>query len=209
MNLRIIFSLLIVAALCVGSAWAQDKNLLNATLKGKVRDDNGKSLSGVTVVLRQGETEIKTLTSDKNGEFTFENIKPGTYGLTLRKAKLTTATLEDIVLKAGDKVNLPDKLTMTINEGELALLRGSVFTAEGRSAAGIRVELQRVNADGSVKKLDDRVTGQYGMFAFRLPPDVGQYRVIAKIAGNPASETVNIDGAAIYRVAIQLPGGKK
>ncbi len=207
MKLHKIFSVVLLFALCAAGAWAQtpDKNSGTATLKGKVRDENGKNLSGVTVILRQGENEIKTIASDKNGEFIFENVAAGLYGLTLRKAKLTTATLENIQLKAGDKLALPDKLTMSVNEGELALLRGSVFTADGRSAAGVKVELLRVNADGSTKKLQDRVTGQFGMFAFRLPTDVGQYRVVAKVTGNPASEVVNVDGAAIYRVAVQLP----
>ena len=184
---------------------AQEKNGLSASLSGKARDENGKNLAGVTVILRQGQTEVKTATTDKNGEFAFDNIKPGVYGLTLRKAGLSTISLEDIKLGAGDQRQIKDKLVMDVNEGDLALLRGSVFTAEGRSVSGVKVELWRVNADGSAKKVDDGYTSLYGQVAFRRSPAAAQYRMVAKTANNPTSEVVNVDGAAIYRTAIQLP----
>ena len=190
---------------CVAGGAAQDNSFITASLKGKVRDENGKNLANVSVVLRQGEKEVKSATTDKNGEFMFDNLKPGVYGLTFRKAGLTTTSLEDLTLRAGDKFQLKDKITMDVNEGDLALIRVSVFTAEGRSAAGIKVELMRISADGSMKKLEEGFTGLYGQFAFRRTPDAAQYRIIAKIASNPASEVVNVDGAAIYRTAIQLP----
>ncbi len=199
-----LFSFILLLA-CVALSAAQDNSLINASLKGKVRDENGKNLANVSVVLRQGEKEVKTATTDKNGEFMFDNLKPGVYGLTCRKAGLTTTSLDDISLRAGDKFQLKDKITMDVNEGDLALIRVSVFTAEGRSAAGIKVELLRVNADGSMKKLEEGFTGLYGQFAFRRSPDIAQYRIIAKIANNPVSEVVSVDGAAIYRTAIQLP----
>jgi protocatechuate 3,4-dioxygenase beta subunit len=157
------------------------------------------------VTLRQGEKEIKTVTTDKNGDFSFANLKPGVYGLTCRKAGLSTASLEDITLRAGDKIQLKDKITLDVNEGELALIRVSVFTAGGRSVAGVKVELMRVNSDGSLKKIDESVTGLYGQVAFRRTPDTAQYRAIAKTANNPASDIINVEGAAIYRTAIQLP----
>jgi protocatechuate 3,4-dioxygenase beta subunit len=198
------FALTLLLA-CVSLGAAQESSLINASLKGKVRDENGKTLAGVSVTLRQGEKEVKVVATDKNGEFLFENLKPGVYGLTCRKAGLRTTSAEDITLRAGDKFQLKDKIVMDVNEGELALIRVSVFTAEGRSAAGVKVELMRVNADGSMKKIDDTYTGTYGQAAFRRTPDTAQYRVIAKIGNNPASEVVNVEGAAIYRTAIQLP----
>ncbi|MFL6253910.1 MAG: carboxypeptidase-like regulatory domain-containing protein, partial [Pyrinomonadaceae bacterium] len=75
---------------------------------------------------------------------------------------------------------------------------------------GAKVELARVEADGSIKRLDDRVSNATGSFAFRLPPDHARYRLTAKADGaEPATEELNIDGAAIYRIALSLHSAKK
>ena len=48
------------------TALGQDKSL--GAIKGKVRVETG-SPSGVTVVVRHGETEVTRSTTDKNGDF--------------------------------------------------------------------------------------------------------------------------------------------
>ena len=58
--------ILLFAGVTLGAA--QEKSGLSASLSGKARDENGKNLAGVTVILRQGQTEVKTATTDKNGE---------------------------------------------------------------------------------------------------------------------------------------------
>ena len=69
-------------------------------------------------------------------------------------------------------------------------------------------ELQ--HCDGTVKKIDGRITNEIGAFTFRLTPDVAKYRVTAKPnSGEPVSKDIEIDGAAVYRIALSLkPGGK-
>jgi hypothetical protein len=203
--MKLIRNLSAIILLCAAFVAAQDKNPTLGSLKGKARDETGKSLANVSVILRQGETEVKTASTDKNGEFVFDHLKPGVYGLTLRKAGLSTISIEDVNIRAGESVQLKDKLTMSVNEGDLALIRVSVFTAGGRIAAGVKVELMRVNGDGSMKKVGESVTGLYGQVAFRRSPDAAQYRAIAKIGNNPVSDIINVDGAAIYRTAISLP----
>jgi protocatechuate 3,4-dioxygenase beta subunit len=113
--------------------------------------------------------------------------------------------MEHVEVRAGKTVSLKDRLFLPVDEGSIAHLRGSVFRADGRSLPGAKVELARAEADGSFKKLDDRVTNSTGSFAFRLPPQNARYRVTAKADGmQPATEEVNVDGAAIFRVALSL-----
>jgi hypothetical protein len=97
-------------------------------------------------------------------------------------------------------------LILTIDEGSIAFLSGSVFTAEGRSVANAKVELARILEDGTTKKIDSRVTTETGSFKFRLSPELGKYRVSVKRDGvEPVTKDVEIDGAAVYRVALSLP----
>jgi hypothetical protein len=96
-------------------------------------------------------------------------------------------------------------LILTIDEGSIAFLSGSVFSATGRSVPNVKVELSRILEDGTLKKIDGRVTTETGSFKFRLSPDPGKYRVTVKTEGEPVTKDVEIDGAAVYRVALSLP----
>jgi protocatechuate 3,4-dioxygenase beta subunit len=114
--------------------------------------------------------------------------------------------MEDIEVKAGKTRALGDRLVLTIDDGSIAFLSGSVFNATGRSVANAKVELFRILDDGSTKKIDGRITTETGSFKFRLSPDPGKYRVTVKTEGaEPVSKDVEIDGAAVYRVALSLP----
>ncbi len=184
-------------------ALGQDKSL--GAIKGKVRVETGTP-AGVTVVVRRGDTEVTRSTTDKNGDFLVSKLKPGIYGVTFRKPGLSIGSLEDIEVKAGKTRSLGDRLILTIDEGSIAFLSGSVFGATGRSVPNVKVELLRIQEDGTTKKIDSRVTTETGSFKFRLSPDPGKYRVSVKADGvEPVTKDVDIDGAAVYRVALNLP----
>lgn len=192
----------IVLVACAAVAVAQDKS--TGAIKGKVRVETGTP-SGVTVVVRRGETEVTRAETQKNGEFLVSRLQPGKYGLTFRKAGLSIGTMEDIEVKAGKTRSLGDRLILTIDEGSIAFIGGSVFTADGHSVPNAKVELSRILEDGSVKKIDGRITTETGSFKFRLSPDAAKYRVSVKAGGELVSKDVEVDGAAVYRVALSLP----
>jgi hypothetical protein len=197
--LAIIF---IAAGVANISAAVQDKTL--GAIKGKVRVETGTP-GGVTVVVRRGEKEVTRSTTDKNGEFLVSRLTPGIYGLTFRKTGLSIGTIEDVEVKAGKTRSLGDRLVLTIDEGSIAFLSGSVFTADGRSVPNAKVELLRILEDGTTKKIDGRITTETGSFKFRLGPEPAKYRVSVKTNGEPVTKDVEIDGAAVYRVALSLP----
>jgi hypothetical protein len=192
-----------VTLLAVGISFGQDKSL--GTIKGKVRVETGTP-AGVTVSVRRGETEVTRVTTEKNGEFVISRLTPGIYGLTFRKPGLSIGSMEDIQVKAGKTRSLGDRLILTIDEGSIAFLSGAVFNAVGRSVPNAKVELFKVLDDGTTKKIDGRITTETGSFKFRLAPDPGKYRVSVKTDGaEPVSKDVEVDGAAVYRVALSLP----
>lgn len=195
-----VFSILLFTA---GISVGQDKSV--GAIKGKVRVETGTP-AGVTVVVRRGEAEVTRSTTQKNGDFVVSRLTPGVYGLTFRKAGLSIGTIEDVEVKAGKTRSLGDRLILTIDEGSIAFLSGSVFDADGRSIPNAKVELFRIQEDGSTKKIDGRVTTETGSFKFRLSPEPAKYRVSVKRDGaEPVSKEVEIDGAAVYRVALSLP----
>lgn len=186
---------------------AQDRS--TGGIKGKVRVESG-SAQGVSVSVRQGEEEIKKVVTNRSGDFNIQGLAPGLYGLTFRKPGLSIGTVENIDVRAGKVRSLGDRLILTVDEGSIAFIRGSVFNQDGRSVPNVRVELARVVDDKTTKKLDGRVTTETGSFVFRLPPEPGMYRVTVKRDGiEPASKDVEIDGAAVYRVAITIQPATK
>jgi hypothetical protein len=185
---------------------AQDKG--TATIRGKVRAEQG-SASGVSVILLQGDREVTRVATDKKGEFTIARIAPGSYSVTFRRAGLATGSIPNLDLKSGQKRVLHD-LVLGIDEGSIAFLRGSVFTESGRSVSGVRVELARIVAENSIQKIDSRITGETGEFVFRLSPETAKYRVTVKAdKAEPVSKDVEIDSAAVYRVALTVKAPPK
>ncbi|MBV9960574.1 MAG: carboxypeptidase regulatory-like domain-containing protein [Acidobacteria bacterium] len=196
----IFISLFII--LCAAAGPAQDRT--TGGLKGKVKVASG-SPNGISVVARLGEREVVSVTTDSKGSFALSGLAPGLYTLRFNKAGFSTGTLSNIEVKAGKVRELSDKLVLTVDEGTLAFLRGSVFDPIGRSVPGAKIELARIEADGTAKKLDGRLTNETGQFVFRLTPEAAKYRVTAKIEGaETVSKDVEIDGPAVYRIALSL-----
>ena len=198
--MKTIFATLLLLILSI-ACLAQDKT--TGAIKGKVRVEQG-SPGGVAVILLQADREVARAATDKKGEFMISHVVPGVYGVKFRKPGLSVGSIDELEVKAGKTRALHD-LILGIDEGSIAFLRGSVFTESGRSVPGVRVELARILAENSVQKIDARVTGETGEFVFRLPPERAKYRVTAKAEGaEPISKDVEIDSAAVYRVALTL-----
>jgi hypothetical protein len=207
---------LLAAALCAAlllsaPAPAAQKNKKDpapttGAIRGRVKAAQGASPSGVEVAVQRGEEEVARTRTDAKGEFEVRDLEPGAYRLTFRKPGLEVGRLNDVEVRAGKTNNYRgESLFLRVDEGTIAHLRGSVFTERGYSVPGARVELARVAADGTLKKLDMRVTDSTGSFRFRLPPDAADYRVTVKADGAEAvTQDVRIDGAQIYRVALSL-----
>lgn len=191
-----VFALFVLLACAVP---AQDKN--TGTIKGKVRVERG-SAAGVAVILRHGEQEVRRVETDRKGEFSIPRVTVGSYGVTFRKAGLAVGSLENIEVKAG-KTRTLSNIILPIDEGSIAFIRGSVFSEDGRSVPGARVELARVDSESLIEKLDSRITGETGEFVFRVPPDRAKYRVTLKAdKAEAASKDVEVDAAAVFRVAL-------
>lgn len=199
---------LIIALMLAATASAQDRT--TGGIKGKVRVKGQGGVAGVVVTVRRHDSEVSHTVTDSKGEFVIAGLAPGIYGLTLRKEGLSVGTLEDIEVKARKTTGLPDHLVLTENEASGARLWSSVFNEGGYSVPNVRIELARVEGDGSARKIDGRLTNESGQAVFRLSPSKATYRLTVKAEGKePQSKDVEIDGAAVYRVAFTIQSQPK
>ncbi|HZH90108.1 MAG TPA: carboxypeptidase-like regulatory domain-containing protein [Pyrinomonadaceae bacterium] len=199
---RTIITLFLMSLFALGVA--AQKNKTTGSIKGKVKAESG-SAEGVRVTARQGEREAAAVATDRKGQFEIAGLAPGRYSITFRKPGLSLAEIKDFEVVAGKARSLSGDLVLPVDEGSLVFIKGSVFNEEGLSLRGAQIELARIGPDGTTKKIDGRVTTRSGDFAFRLPPQAARYRVTAKMDGMAvASKDVEVDGAAVYRVALTL-----
>jgi hypothetical protein len=94
----------------LGSGFAQ---VNTATVTGKVSDPSGAAVVAAKVTARQDATSItRTAVTDSQGEFTFTFLSVGTYTLTVNGTGFREAVEHNVVLEAGQSLNLPVTLTL-------------------------------------------------------------------------------------------------
>jgi uncharacterized protein YdeI (BOF family) len=196
---KIIF-LLSLCASCSVLTLAQD----TGGVKGKVRTTNGEGIAAATVTARQQAEDVKSTISDVKGNFVLENLKNGTYNLVFTKNGYSSGTMYNVEIKNKKISNLGERLILTIDQGTQVIIKGSVFAADGRSVGGAEIKIERVSSDGSVKKLDSSRSSYSGEFTFKFSEGAAKYRVTASAKGASASKEIEVDSAAIYRLALTL-----
>ncbi len=200
---KIIF-LLLLSAFCSALVSAQD----SGGVKGKVRTTKGEGIAAATITAKQQDEEIKSTMSDAKGNFVLENLKNGTYNLVFTKNGYSSGVLYNVEVKKKKVSDLGERLVLTIDQGTQVIIKGSVFAADGRSVGGAEIKIERVSSDGSIKKLGSSLSSYSGEFTFKLSQGAAKYRVTASAKGASASKEIDVDSAAIYRLAITLDSNK-
>ena len=199
MNKRNIFLLFVLSAFCfLPSVFAQ------GGIKGKVRNNKGGAIAGATVTARLSGKDVKTVRSDAKGNFTMQGLNSGTYNVVIDAVGYASGVRFGVEIKDGMR-DLGDRLILWVDQGTQIIIKGSVFFKEGRSLTAAKVEIERINDDGSTKNLGSTYTSSSGEFTFRPPAGTTKVRVTAKYKGVSGSkEITDIVNAGIYRTAITL-----
>jgi hypothetical protein len=172
-------------------------------IKGKVRDTKGKSLSGVTITVRQKGEDLKSVKSDSKGEFVMEGLKPGMYNVVFERDGFGTGVLYNVEVQKKKVGDLGNRLVMRVDQGTLVIINGSVFNQFGGSVYGAKVEIERISG-GSGKNVGSSYTSQSGEFIFRFPEKADRFRITATAKGVSASKEIEVSEAAVYRLALTL-----
>jgi hypothetical protein len=148
-------------------AGAQDTT---AKIHGHVQDPaNAPIPNGQVILSTDGKTPLFTFTTDANGDYKGEGIKPGEYYVTLfatpgkavdraDNVKFTTGTdtLQDFDLSRADYVNkLPPEQRKALEE---AKKRNADINKENQSVGKLNDLLKQARADNAAKKYDDAAT---------------------------------------------------
>ena len=195
-----LIAILLLISGVVLAAHAQD----TGGIKGKVRTAGGSGVSKATITARQNGADVRSATSDTNGSFVLEGLSAGRYNIVFDAKGYSSGVLYNVEVKKKKTVDLGDRLILSTDQGTLVLVKGSVFFKEGTSLSGAKVELEKISADGSVRKLGSVYTNVSGEFTFRQPEGAAKLRVRVSYKGTEGSKEIDVDDAAVYRLAITL-----
>src|SRR3989442_1875625 len=93
--------------------WGQAQ-LTTATVQGDVRDEKGGSVAGATVEVKNLDTNfVRTETTNADGHFTFLNLAPGRYTLTISQKGFATVLQQNLNLTVGQVLTIPVMLKVS------------------------------------------------------------------------------------------------
>lgn len=182
-------------------------------IQGKVKEDGGKSLAGVTVKANRavtrtldnpdtGQQDYETKTNDK-GEFVLRDLLPGNYALTFELTGYRTFVTRRFELAAGATFKVPNAVEMSREPEAHSLIRGAVLDVSGYSLENASVTIERT--DGKKFKKIEKASVTGGQFAFRVPSETGTYRISASASGYvTAMQEVSVDKNEIRSIVLQL-----
>jgi len=191
-----------LAAFClIPAAYAQS----TGGVRGKVRTVKGDGIANASVTARKSGKDVKSVTADNKGNFVLEGLESGVYNIVFDAPKYSAGVLYNVEVKKNKIHDLGDKnLILTPDQGLFVIVKGSVFYKEGVSLPGAKVEIEEMNADGTMRKLGSTLTNISGEFTYRKPEGAAKLRVKASFKGVTAAKEVEVNSAAIYRLAITL-----
>jgi Carboxypeptidase regulatory-like domain len=177
-------------------------------VKGKIRNASGEGISGVEVTARRDSVDVRSVRSGRKGDFTLSGLEPGIYSFVFDGPGYNSAIKYNIEIKGNKTVDLGDRLVLVVDKGTLVIVQGSVFFKDGRSVTGAKVSVEKVGPDGTTSEITTVYTNIYGEFVFRQPPGNAKFKMTAKYKDTTASKEIEVDSAAIYRLAISLDTNK-
>lgn len=198
--MKILRNFLFLLFILSSAAFAQE----TGGARGKLRTNKGDAIASATVTARLKGEDVKSVKTDSKGLFVLEGLRSGIYNFVFEKNGYGTSVRYNVEIKSGSVNDLGEKLILNIDPGTQVIVKGSVFDKNGFGIYGAKIEIQRINGDGSTKKVGSGYTTETGEFTFRFPEAEAKFRVIASAKGAKGSKDIEVDSAAIYRLAITL-----
>jgi iron complex outermembrane receptor protein len=164
--------MLIVFLFCVSAAFTQvnsgqTSNAQSAAallIKGKILDDQSRPLTGASVMLKKkrDSSVVKIAVSDKDGNFAFESINPGSYFVHISFVSYAHHLSQPFELSATSQTVLPS-IKLSKNTGDLK----AVEVVVKKPIVEIRADKTVLNVEGSINAV-----GQDALELLRKSPGV-------------------------------------
>ena len=102
-------------SLLFSSAAAGDQQAAAGRIQGRVIDETGGVLPGVTVALKSDNQQPRVTVTGASGEYSFDGLPPGIYELSLTLINFAAVTHRDLRLAAGATVINNETMHLAMN----------------------------------------------------------------------------------------------
>src|SRR2546422_142473 len=156
----LIVALLLVLSVCVAA------QVTTADVVGRVTDSSGAVLPGVTIVIENlGTGATRSSVSSDTGDYVFNLLPSGRYGVRFELPGFKTFSVASIVLAAGDRARIDAQMTVgavneTVNVEEQAPLLQTDTATLGTAITGRLVQDLPLNGRNYVQ-LTQLVTAKF------------------------------------------------
>lgn len=191
--------LLFVTLFIVFSAQALHAQFVRGSIVGKVTDEKGAVVSGAEAKLTNLATnELKTVSTDDNGDYVFPALLPGSYSLEVKRTGFRTFLVNKIELQ----VNQTARVDVTLPIGELKEVVET--TASAVLLKTDTSEIGHVLTNKQIVELP--LNGRDYLQLARLIPGAIPSRAGATAGQKGVSRSVNVAGARDTSVSFLLDG---
>jgi hypothetical protein len=186
----VLFALALTLA-CASSAWGQAQ-ITTATALGNVLDEKGGSVAGASIEAKNLDTNyLRSETSDADGHFTFLNLAPGHYTLTISKQGFATILQENVNLTVGQVITIPVTMKVSSVSQQIVVTDVPVVEVTKTESSSTLDEAAVATTPVLGRKFEDLLT---------LTPGVS-------ISQGPDGDEININGQRGIFNNISLDGG--
>src|ERR1035438_809231 len=171
--------------MCCSSLFGQT---VASSVVGTVVDQSNAAVVGAPVTLTSAETgAIRTGTTDNDGTFRFQNLRPGTYNVTVKATGFKTETQVGIVVAAEE----------THNAGKMILQVGTLTETTTVTAEATPVQTTSSEASQTIDaaNLEDLTLKGRDLFGYvRLVPGVIDTAASRDVTSHSAFANITING---------------
>jgi hypothetical protein len=154
----------------VAPTFAQTQ-ITTGVIQGSVTDATGGALPGVTVEVRNAETNLsRVLTTGSDGRFVFLQLPSGTYSVTYTLAGFATLVQENVLLTVGQAVTLASQMTVSTLAETVRVTAEAAVVETTRSAVASTLNQTTVEATPILgRKFEDLLTLTPGVSVVQGP----------------------------------------
>src|SRR5258708_29897109 len=110
---RVIFSLLVVLALILGTSLAARAQNFTGSVRGTVTDQQGAAIAGADVMITNVDTGYsRSVKTDKDGSYSFQSLPLGRYTLSVTGEGFKAFQVKDVILHVNDSLTLDAQLKL-------------------------------------------------------------------------------------------------
>jgi Carboxypeptidase regulatory-like domain len=183
---------LLIAALAFASPVFAQGQITTGVIQGTVTDATGAVLAGVTVDVKNIDTNItQSRTTDAEGRFVVLQLTTGNYTVTFKLQGFSTVVRDGIVLTVGQTVNLTPQLSVS-NVQEIVTVTGTPIIETTRS--------------GVASTLDEKVVGTLPILGRKFEDFLTLTPGVAVVQG-PDGDEISFAGQRGIFNNVSLDGG--